>query len=101
MPFDARVPKNDSVVIIRTASAHELSNYEKYKLGTIEENAQENKIEHIKIDVNGKESYAGIANKEAVIHIGDLALKNKIVPSDVESKELFYIKCALDVLEEK
>jgi hypothetical protein len=100
MPFDARIPKNKSVVVIRTASAHELTNYEKHKLKTIEENAQENKIESIKLNINGKELFAGIANKEAVIHIGDLALRNQISPADIDTNETFFINCALDNLEE-
>lgn len=100
MPFDARKPKPKPIVVIRTASAHELSNYEKYKLKTIEENAQENKIETIKLSIAGEERFAEISNKEATINLGELALENKIFPDKVSLDELFFIECSLDALGE-
>jgi hypothetical protein len=100
MPFDAHKPKQKPIVIIRTASAHELSNYEKYKLKTIEENAQENKIETIKLAVAEEEHFAKISNKEAVINLGELALENKVSPDNISLDELFFIECSLDALKE-
>ena len=96
MPFDVRKPNKEPIVVIRTASAHELSDYEKFKLQNIEENAQENKIELIKLDVNGATIPASVSNKEAVIELGELALQNKITPKEISPEELFFIKCALD-----
>jgi hypothetical protein len=97
MPFDVRKPNKNPVVVIRSASAHELSNYEKFKLQNIEENAQENKIEMIKLDINGKKVHTSISNKEAVIELGELALHNEVVPSVLSKDELFIIDCALDL----
>lgn len=96
MPFDAHKPKQKPFVVIRTASAQELTNYEKYKLKTIEENAQENKIENIKLDINGQSSFASITNKEAVINLGELSLRNEVSPTDISTDEIFIIECALN-----
>lgn len=101
MPFDVRKPNTKPLVVIRAASAHELSTYEKYKLQNIEENAQENKIELIKLDINGKHLPTSISNKEVVIELGELALQNKISPRELSSEELFFINCTLDANEEE
>ena len=99
MPFDIRKPDTKPVVVIRSASAHELSNYEKRKLQNIEENAQENKIEVIKLNVNGENLHTSIVNKEAVIDLGELALQNKVSPENLSTEDLFFIKCTLEDLE--
>ena len=96
MPFDVRKPDTNPLVIIRSASAHELSTYEKNKLKNIEENAQENKIEMIKLAVNGTNLPTSISNKEAIIELGELALQNKISPKEISSDDLFFINCSLD-----
>ena len=95
MPFDVRKPKTDSLVVIRAASAHELSAYEKYKLNNIEENAQENKIEVIKLNVNGTKLPTSISNKEVEIDLGELALHDKVAPRNISPEDLFFINCAL------
>lgn len=86
--------KNNSMVVIRAASGHELSNYEKNKLAKIEENAQENKIEVI--TVNDQRLQIDSANKEVNIELGDLAFKDKISMEDLLNDGLFFIKCELD-----
>lgn len=92
--IDVRKPNNKPVTIIRAASGHELSNYEKNKLANIEENAQKNKIEVITL--NDKKLPIDSTNKEVKINVGNLAFKNKIEPKDLSSDELFFIKCELD-----
>jgi hypothetical protein len=92
--FDVRRPKQKPIVIIRAASGHELSNYEKHKLETIEDCAQRNVIESIKI--NGVVQHIDQLNKEVDIELGNLAFKSKISDSDIDNKELFFIKCELD-----
>jgi hypothetical protein len=101
MPFEVRKPKTTPLVVIRSASAHELSNYEKYKLQNIEENAQENKIENIKLNVNGTNYATSISNKEVVIELGELALQNKVSPNELSAEDLFFINCTLDSNEEE
>jgi hypothetical protein len=85
------------IVVIRAVTGHELSNYEKRKLANIEENAQVNKIEVIK--VNGQRVQIDPLNKEARIDLGNLAFKSEIGPKDLSSDELFFIKCELDETE--
>ena len=92
--IDVRKPNNKPITIIRAASGHELSNYEKNKLANIEENAQKNKIEVITL--NDKKLPIDSTNKEVKINVGNLAFKNKIEPKDLSSDELFFIKCELD-----
>ena len=94
MAFDVRKAPKDPVVLIRTASGHELSTYEKNKLANIEENAQVNKIESIKI--NDKRLQIDPVNKEVNITLGDLAFKNKVTPEMITTDEVFFIKCDLD-----
>lgn len=95
--FDVRKPKQKSMVIIRAATGNELSNYEKRKLNNIEENAQENKIEVIK--VNDQRLQIDPLNKEVKIDLGGLAFKQKVTPAELSSEELFFIKCELDTLD--
>lgn len=92
--FDVRKPDQKSMVVIRAASGHELSNYEKHKLANIEDNAQENKIEVI--NVNGQRLQTDPKSKEVNINLGSLAFKNAISTADIMSNELFFIKCELD-----
>lgn len=90
--IEIRKPEKKSIVVIRAASGHELSNYEKYKLANIEPNAQENKIEII--NVNGQRLQ--INEKAVNIELGDLALKDAITPENFSTNDLFIIKCTLD-----
>lgn len=84
----------EPMVVIRTATGSELSDYEKRKLANIEENAQENKIESIK--VNNKRLPIDTANKEVNLEFGNLAFKNKVVLDDISQDRLIFIKCELD-----
>ena len=81
------------VSIIRTASERELSNYEKNKLASIEDNAQQNRLEVIR--VNGTRVPVD-ENKTVDIKVGDLAFKSVVSPSDLNNNELFFIRCSLD-----
>lgn len=92
--IEIRKPNQKPIVVIRTATGNELSNYEKRKLANIEENAQVNKIEVIK--VNGQRVQIDPLNKEARIDLGNLAFKSEVTPKDLSSDELFFIKCELD-----
>jgi predicted metalloprotease with PDZ domain len=94
MPFEVRKPKEKPAVLIRSASGHELSEYEKNKLANIEDNAQENKIESIKL--NDQRLQIDKVNKEVTINLGDLAFKSKITAEDLDTNEIFFIKCELD-----
>ena len=82
------------ITVIRAASGNELSNYEKQKLASIEEAAQQNKIEAIK--VNGKRAAIDPDTKVASINVGDLAFKSVVTPNDLDTNELFFIRCSLD-----
>lgn len=92
--IEIRKPSQKPVVVIRAATGNELSNYEKRKLKNIEENAQVNKIEVIK--VNNQPLQVDPINKEVRIELGNLAFKSKIGPDDLSADELFFIKCELD-----
>lgn len=92
--FEVRRPSKKPMVIIRAATGNELSNYEKRKLANIEENAQENKIEVIKI--NDKRLPIDPLNKEVRINLGDLAFTNKVKPDDLSADDLFFIECSLE-----
>lgn len=85
--------KSNTAVVIRAATGHELSEYEKNKLAGIEENAQANKIEAISI--NGQRVHLDPEHKEVKINVGDLAFKSAVGPVDIASDELFFIQCAL------
>ena len=80
--------------VIRIASERELSEYEKNKLATIEEQAQKNKLEVIRI--NGERVPIDTDTKTANIKMGDLAFKSVVTSEDIDSKELFFIRCSLD-----
>lgn len=80
--------------VIRVASERELSEYEKNKLAAIEEQAQKNKLEVIRI--NGERVPVDTDTKTANIKVGDLAFKSVVTSDDIDSKELFFIRCSLD-----
>lgn len=82
------------VVLIRAATGYELSRYERNKLANIEEEAQVNKLEAVK--VNGQLLPIDPLTKEVNIELGDLAFKSKVSPDDISLEELFFIKCDLD-----
>ena len=86
--------QNNPVTVIRAASGNELTNYEKKKLASVEENAQENKVEVIR--VNGTRIPIDTATKIADINLGTLSFKNTIAPEDLDSNEYFFIRCELD-----
>ena len=95
--FDVRRPEEKPIVIIRTATPHELSNYEKWKLENIEEGAQVNKLEMIRVETHSKkEAFSSIENKTAVVELGELSLKDRITPEDISPEELFLIECSLE-----
>lgn len=95
--IEIRKPVQKPIVVIRAATGNELSNYEKRKLANIEENAQENKIEIIK--VNNQRLQIDPQTKEVNISLGDLAFKNKITSEDISAEELFFIQCELNETE--
>lgn len=95
--FEVKRPEEKPIVVIRTATPHELSNYEKWKLENIEEGAQVNKLEMVRVVTpSTKEAFASIENKTAKIELGELALKNNITSEDISPEELFLIECALE-----
>lgn len=95
--FEVQRPKKKPIVVIRTATPQELSDYEKWKIKNIEEGAQVNKIEAIRIMTSSnKEVFSSIDDKVATIELGDIALKSRITPDDLSSEELFLIECALE-----
>ena len=79
---------------IRAASVTELTKYEKNKLAGIEAQAQQNKIEAIRI--NGKKIKPDENTKTVNINVGDLAFKSTVTSSEIDSNELFFIKCSLN-----
>ena len=86
--------KAKTATVIRTASERELSEYEKNKLASIEECAQQNKLEAIRI--NGNRIQIDSDTKTANINVGDLAFKSVVSSDDLDSGELFFIRCSLD-----
>lgn len=92
--FEVRKPEQKPIVVIRAATGNELSNYEKQKLASIEDNAQENKIEAISI--NNERLQIDTSNKEVNITLGSLAIKDKITQADISTEDSFFIECALD-----
>ena len=80
--------------IIRAASGSELTAYEKSKLAKIEEHAQQNKLEAIKL--NGKRVTIDSDTKTANIKVGDLAFKSAVTSNEIDNNELFFIRCSLD-----
>ena len=91
--MEIRRPEHKPLVIIRAATGNELSNYEKNKLANIEHNAQENKIEVIKL--NGERLPIDPANKEVRIDLGELSKKDKITKREISDDDLFLIMCEL------
>ena len=87
--------QNSPVTVIRAASASELSDYEKNKLASIEDNAQQNKIETIIVD--GVKVPVDRETKTAKLNLNlkNLAFKNAITTDDIDSNSLFFIKCEL------
>ena len=85
--------KERPMVLIRAATGYELTKYERYKLASIEEAAQVNKLESI--SVNGVPITID-STKNADIELGNLAFKSEVEPEDVSLQELFFIKCELD-----
>jgi hypothetical protein len=84
------------VVLIRAATGYELTKYEREKLAKIEAEAQVNKLEAVSLQVGEKYIPVEInQNKEAVIDLGDLSLKDEIEPEDVSVEDIFFIKCEL------
>ena len=95
--FEVKRPEEKPIVVIRTASPQELSNYEKWKLENVEEGAQVNKLEMIRVETSTKkEALVSIDNKTATIELGELALKDKITAKEISTEELFLIECALN-----
>ncbi len=95
--FEVKRPEEKSIVVIRTATPQELSNYEKWKLENIEEGAQVNKLEMIRVETpSKKDAFVSIENKTAKIELGELALKSKITAEEVSPEELFLIECVLE-----
>ena len=94
MSFDVKRPAQKPIVVIRAATGNELSNYEKRKLSNIEDNAQENKIEVIK--VNDQVMPVDKLNKEVRIDLGKLSQKDTITSDEISDEDLFWIKCELD-----
>ena len=91
--IDIKKPEQKPIVIIRAATGHELSNYEKRKLANIEDNAQENKIEAIRL--NNQRLNIDPLNKEVRIDLGGLAFKSTVKPDDLSADDLFFINCEL------
>jgi hypothetical protein len=92
--FDVRKPEQKQIAVVRTACGQELSNYEKQKLASIEEHAQENKIETI--SVNGKRLQINSDTKSIDIPLGSIALSDFIVPEQISDDSVFFIECELD-----
>ena len=84
---------NKPIAIIRAATGNELSDYEKKKLASVEEGAQKNKLEVVRI--NNKRLYIDPVKKEVNLELGNYAFKNKITSADLDSDEFFFIRCEL------
>jgi hypothetical protein len=92
--LEIKRPTQKPIVVIRAATGEEFSNFEKRKLANIEENAQVNKIEVIKL--GEKRLPIDPLNKEVRIDLGSLAFKHTITPKELSADDLFFIKCELD-----
>jgi hypothetical protein len=92
--IEIRKPVQKPIVVIRAATGNELSNYEKRKLANIEDNAQENKIEVIRL--NGKRLEIDPLNKEVEINLGVLSTKDEVTPDELSDDDLFWIKCEIE-----
>jgi hypothetical protein len=85
---------SQQATLIRAASSKELSDYEKNKLASVEDGAQQNKLDGIRI--NGNRVPIDKNTKIANINVGDLAFKSAVTSNDIDNNELFFIKCSLD-----
>lgn len=92
--FEVQKSIQKPITVIRAASGNELSDYEKNKLAAIEDGAQKNKIEAIKL--NDQRLPIDSESKEVQINLGELAFKSKVTAEDLADDELFFIKCELD-----
>jgi hypothetical protein len=92
--FEVQKLTQKQTAVIRPVSGGELSEYEKNKIATIEEGAQKNKIESIKI--NDQRLQINPATKEVQINLGGLAFKSRVTEDELDSEELFFIRCELD-----
>jgi hypothetical protein len=92
--IEIRKPVQKPIVVIRAATGNELSNYEKRKLANIEDKAQENKIEVIRL--NGKRLEIDPLNKEVEINLGVLSTKDEVTPDELSDDDLFWIKCEIE-----
>lgn len=91
--------QNNPITVIRAASGNELTNYEKQKLAKIEENAQQNKIEYIRVEgetVPSTRVQVDSETKVARIKLGDMAFKSTISADDLDNETWFFIRCDLD-----
>lgn len=93
--FEINKPKPKPIVVIRAATCQELSEYEKNKLASIEENAQENKIDMISLNINGDKQRLDPVDKEVQLNLGSLALSSSVTPADISTDDLFIIQCEL------
>jgi hypothetical protein len=99
--IEIKRPEEKRIVVIRTASPQEFSNYEKWKLEGIDPGAQVNKLEAIKVTTpSRKVANVSIDDKVATVELGELALKDKITAKEISPEELFIIECALRDSEE-
>lgn len=94
--INIRKPEKNPVMIIRAASSYEFSLYEKNKLANIEDNAQVNVLEKIKIN----DESLPIKDKTVNIPLGKLAMEDQVRPKDITADELFLISCVLTDQEE-
>ena len=94
--FEIQRQKQKPIVVIRTATSAELTNYEKSKLASVEANAQENKIEAVSLSIDGNKQLIAPLNKEVTIDLGKLALESKVKPENISAEDVFVIQCALE-----
>lgn len=88
-------PSDGPITLIRAATCFELTEYEKKKLEKIEERAQQNKLEAIRVD--GIKMPIDRETKTALIDLDlqSLAHKDKIDSNDINPDSVFFIKCEL------
>lgn len=82
MPFDVHKVKPETkkslFTILRTASAEELAEYEKYKELTKKESAQNDDFELIKLGNNKTDDTVSIGNRDVKIKPERPAIKNNL-----------------------
>ena len=93
--LDLKKQQTTPVTVIRAASGSELTEYEKNKLASVEDGAQQNKIEVIKL--NGVRVPVDQETKTANINLNlqNLAFKSTITNKDIDDGSIFFIKCEL------